>query len=143
MIDVRSDGLASIFIVGIFGAFFVSSVFAEPGDATRGEAVFQQCSVCHQVGADAGNGVGPRLTGVLNRKMGSLPDFAYGTGLKKAAQQGLAWDQEMVFNWLANPQAYIKNLVQDESVTTKMSVKLSDEQARRDVIAYIATFGDK
>lgn len=129
--------------VGLLASMFLTPLLAQEGDAKRGEVVFQQCSICHQVGPMAGNGIGPNLTGVLNRKMGSLPDFSYDTGLQKAAQAGMNWDEEKVFNWLADPQTYIKRVVSDDSVTSKMTVKVSDEQARRDVIAYISTFGKK
>ena len=128
---------------GLLVLTFSTPLLAQDGDAKRGEVVFQQCSICHQVGPMSGNGVGPNLTGVLNRKIGSIPDYSYGTGLQKAAQAGLSWDEEKVFNWLADPQTYIKRIVNDDSVTSKMPVKFSDEQARWDVIAYIATFGEK
>ncbi|MCP1496930.1 cytochrome c [Pseudomonas migulae] len=128
---------------GLLVSTFMTPLLAQEGDAKRGEVVFQQCSICHQVGPMSSNGIGPNLTGVLNRKMGSLPDYSYGTGLQKAAQAEMKWDQDKVFNWLADPQTYIKGVVNDDSVTTKMTVKVSDERARRDVIAYIATFGEK
>ncbi|AMB88110.1 cytochrome c, class I [Pseudomonas agarici] len=131
------------FLAGLLALAFVTPLFAEEGDAKRGEAVFQQCSVCHQVGPTAANGIGPNLTGVVNRKMGSLSDFSYDTGLQKAAQAGMSWDKDKIFKWLADPQGYIRGVVHDDSVTTKMTIKVSDEQARRDVIAYIATFSGK
>lgn len=135
----------------IFASAFISlltivltpSAVAEEGDPTRGETVFQQCSICHQIGPGATNGIGPNLTGVLNRKMGSVAGFSYDTGLSKASMAGLSWDKDKVFNWLGDPQRYIRSVVKDESVTTKMTVKVSDEQARRDVISYIETFIEK
>lgn len=142
--NIKSTACSSaIALTGLFALVFVTPLLAEEGDSKRGEIVFQQCSICHQVGPMAANGVGPNLTGVLNRKMGSLTDFSYGTGLQKAAVAGVSWDKEKIFNWLLDPQSYIRSIVHDESVTTKMTVKISDEQARRDVIAYIATFSSK
>lgn len=138
---VISSNCSVSVLIGLMTLVFVESVFAQEGDPKRGEIVFQQCSICHQVGPTATNGIGPNLTGVLNRKMGSVADFSYDTGLQKASMAGINWDKEKIFSWLGNPQSYIRSVVQDESVTTRMSVKLSDEQARRDVIAYIATFG--
>ncbi|SEK29911.1 cytochrome c [Pseudomonas agarici] len=55
----------------------------------------------------------------------------------------MSWDKDKIFKWLADPQGYIRGVVHDDSVTTKMTIKVSDEQARRDVIAYIATFSGK
>ncbi len=131
-------------LAGLLTFAFVTPLFAEEGNAERGEAVFQQqCSICHQVGPTAANGIGPNLTGVVSRKMGSFPDFSYDTGLQKAALAGMSWDKDKIFKWLADPQSYIRGVVHDDSVTTKMSIKVSDEQVRRDVIAYIATFSGK
>lgn len=127
-------------LIGLMALISAESAFAQEGDPKRGEIVFQQCSICHQVGPTATNGIGPNLTGVLSRKMGSVADFSYDTGLQKASMAGISWDKEKIFSWLRDPQSYIKSVVSDESVTTKMTVKVSDEQARRDVIAYIATF---
>lgn len=127
-------------LIGLMTLVSVKSAFAQDGDPKRGEAVFQQCSICHQIGPVATNGIGPNLTDVLNRKMGSVTNFSYGTGLQKASTAGISWNKDKIFSWLGDPQGYIRNVVHDESVTTKMTVKVSDEQARRDVIAYIATF---
>ncbi|WP_417663424.1 c-type cytochrome [Pseudomonas sp.] len=134
---------SSSVLAGLLALVFASPLLAEDGDSTRGKIVFQQCSICHQIGPMASNGIGPNLTGVLNRKMGSFTDFSYGTGLEKAAQAGMSWNKEKVFNWLADPQGYIRSVVNDESVTTKMTVKISDERARRDVIEYISTFSNE
>lgn len=140
---VISSNYSFSVLIGLMTLVSVESAFAQEGDPKHGEMVFQQCSVCHQVGPGATNGIGPNLTGVVNRKMGSVVDYSYDTGLQKASMTGISWDEEKIFSWLGDPQSYIRNVVQDESVTTRMTVKVSDEQARRDVIAYIATFGKK
>ncbi|MGY2337742.1 c-type cytochrome [Pseudomonas sp. SDO5532_S415] len=129
----------SVFI-GLITLVSVKTALAQEGDPKRGEAVFQQCSICHQIGPDATNGIGPMLTNVLNRKMGSVKDYSYDTGLQKASMAGVSWDKDKIFSWLGDPQGYIKSVAHDETATTRMTVKVSDEQARRDVIAYIATF---
>lgn len=130
-------------LIGLLTLVSIKSAVAQEGDPKRGEAVFQQCSICHQVGPAATNGIGPSLTGVLGRKMGSVADFSYDTGLQKASAAGITWDKDKIFSWLGDPQHYIRSAVKDESVTTRMTVKVSDEQARRDVIAYIETFSKK
>ena len=140
---IMSINYSATMLAGLLALAFVTPSFASEGDSKRGETVFQQCSICHQIGPMATNGIGPNLTGVLNRKMGSLTDFSYDTGLQKAGQAGMSWDKDKVFNWLADPQGYIRSVVHDDSVTTKMTVKISDEQARRDVIEYISTFSNK
>lgn len=141
---MRTSSKCSVsLLVGLLTLVSIKSAVAQDGDPKRGETVFQQCSICHQIGPTATNGIGPNLTGVLTRKMGSVADFSYDTGLQKASAAGLVWDKDKVFSWLGDPQHYIRSEVKDVSVTTKMTVKVSDEQARRDVIAYIETFSKK
>jgi cytochrome c2 len=46
------------------------------GDAQRGAQVFIQCKVCHSLEAGK-NMVGPSLHGLIGRKAGSAPGYAY------------------------------------------------------------------
>lgn len=113
---------------------------AQQGDPVRGERIFKQCALCHQIGDGAKHSVGPNLTGVLGRQMGAADGFSYGTGLQAADAAGHQWDADKIFGWLGNPQGWIRDFVGDDSVRAKMTFKLGDEQARRDVIAYLSTF---
>ena len=59
---------------------------ASAQDAAAGEKVFGVCKTCHQIGETAKNAVGPVLNGLIGRKAGSVPGFAY-----TAAKQGLGY----------------------------------------------------
>ena len=49
-----------------------SGAFAQSGDATRGERLFnQQCKACHTVEKDGRNGIGPNLHGMFGSKAGA------------------------------------------------------------------------
>lgn len=94
------------------------------GDATRGAQVYEDnCTGCHSLDA---NRVGPAHRGVIGRKAGSAPGFAYSPALKKAR---FTWDAARLDKWLTNPQGYVPG--------AKMGFRLSDAQKRADVIAYL------
>jgi cytochrome c len=93
------------------------------GDALRGKALYQACSACHSLDD---NDIGPKHRGVLGRRAGSVPDYAYSPALKAS---GLTWDPANLDRWLSNPQALVPG--------TKMYFLLANPQSRADVIAYL------
>ncbi|MEF9930486.1 MAG: c-type cytochrome, partial [Massilia sp.] len=56
-----------------------------------GRRLFARCTNCHEVGAGARNGFGPQLNGIVGRKAGSAPAYAYSPALKKA---GFVWNEQ-------------------------------------------------
>ncbi len=103
---------------------------ADPGNAEAGEDVFKKCRACHEIGADAKNKVGPILTGVVGRKVGTVEGFAYSDSNKEFGAKGAVWSEEELFKYLENPAAYMPK--------NKMAFAgLKDEQDRLDVIAYL------
>ena len=96
---------------------------APAGDPARGEQIYQACTDCHSLDE---NDVGPRHRGVFGRKAGSLPDYGYSDGLKKA---NIVWTEETLDAWLTNPQALVPG--------AKMFFHLDSAQDRADVIEYL------
>jgi cytochrome c len=99
-------------------------------DAKAGEAVFQKCSMCHNVGEGARNKVGPVLNGVVGRPAGSFEGFNYSEAMKAS---GLTWDEATLTTFLKGPRALVPG--------TKMTfggLKTDPEVA--DVIAYLKQF---
>ncbi len=118
---------------------------ATPGlsqDATAGEAVFNKCKACHQIGADAKNGVGPRLAGVIGRPAGSVDGYKYSKDLAAAGEKGLVWTEELVADFVTDPNGFLQAYLDDPKIKSKMSFKLSDEKQRQDVAAYLAKTTD-
>jgi cytochrome c len=136
--------IVTIMALAVAGS--LSSGAAVAQDAAKGEAVFKQCMTCHRIGPDAKNLVGPVLTGVIGRKTGTAPGFAYSPLNKAAGEAGLVWTQEKIVEYLPDPNAFLKKYLTDKGQAdkavgvTKMTFKLADEQQRKDVAAYIATF---
>lgn len=117
---------------------------AQSGDPVKGEQVFKKCMTCHRVGDGAKNMVGPILTGVIGRKSGIVEGYSYSTLNKKAGESGLVWTEALIFEYLADPNAFLKKFLEGKGIkeasSTKMVLKLPSETERRDVIAYIAKF---
>ena len=118
-------------------------------DAAKGEQVFKQCMTCHRIGPDAKNLIGPVLTGVIGRQSGMAPGFTYSALNKAAGENGLVWSDDLIMQYLPDPNAFLKKFLTDKGKpelatgSTKMAFKLADEQQRKDVIAYINQFSDK
>ena len=103
------------------------------GDPQQGQHDFMVCSACHQVGPNAKNGVGPVLNGIVGRKAGSYPGYAYSPANKNS---GLTWSAAELQAYLANPQKVVRG--------TKMPFAgLHDKQKVDNIIAYLAQFNEK
>ncbi len=117
----------------MFTAFATAALAQDAGDPAAGEKVFQKCKVCHQIGDNAKNMVGPVLTGVVGRKAGTYPGYSYSDANKNS---GITWDEATLDTYLTNPKAKVPG--------TKMIFPgLPDEKDRKNVIAYLKTFPAK
>jgi cytochrome c len=94
------------------------------GNADRGKDLYQNCTSCHSIDE---NDIGPKHRGVVGRKAGTVPDYAYSPALKAS---GIVWDATSLDRWLTNPSALVPG--------TKMFFQLKDPQDRADLIAYLA-----
>ena len=111
----------------LLGALAATPALAD-GEVAAGKNVFKQCAVCHSI-EPGKKKIGPSLFGVVGRKAGSESYFDYSKAMKSFDH---VWDEETLFTYLANPKAMVPG--------TKMTFQgLKDEQARRNVIAYLAT----
>ena len=82
-----------------------AAVVAESNSDNGGlELAFNgHCRECHEF--DKGdNRLGPTLYGVVGRKAGTVPGFAYSDSLKSS---GITWDEKMLDQFIANPDALI------------------------------------
>ena len=69
-----------------------------------GRRLFARCSNCHEVGAGARNGFGPQLNGIVGRKAGSAPAYAYSPALKKA---GFVWNEQNLVAFIRDSEKVV------------------------------------
>ena len=101
------------------------------GDAQSGQMIFTTtCAICHKVGPDAANALGPVLNGVVGRKAGSYPNYNYSQANLKS---GLTWDEATLTKYLHSPMAVVPD-------TSMIFAGFADDQQVADVIAYLKTF---
>jgi cytochrome c len=99
-------------------------------DVTAGQAVSTKCASCHTFTNGGANGTGPNNWGVVGRKPGSHPGFAYSAAMTDFGSKTPAWDYDHLYMFLANPGAYIAG--------TKMSfVGLKKPEDRINLIAWL------
>ncbi|MGO8907900.1 MAG: c-type cytochrome [Bradyrhizobium sp.] len=103
---------------------------ASAQDAAAGEKVFATCKLCHQIGENAKNAVGPVLNGVIGRKAGSVPGYSYSDANKNS---GITWDEATFREYIKDPKAKVPG--------TKMAYAgLKDEQKINDLVAFLKQF---
>jgi cytochrome c len=80
--------MRAVVFVALFAVAGAAEVRAQ--DAAAGEKVFGVCKMCHQIGDNAKNAVGPVLNGVIGRKAGSAAGYSYSDANKNS---GISWDE--------------------------------------------------
>lgn len=98
------------------------------GDAARGEQVYARCLACHALAYDR---VGPRHCGVIGRRAGTVPGFAYSAAMR---QSGIVWSAKTLDRFLADPPGVVPG-------TTMTYAGVPDARDRADLIAYLGRAG--
>ena len=119
----------SIIAIAFYCAAVATPAVAQ--DAAAGEKVFAVCKICHQIGETAKNSVGPQLNGVIGRKAGTVPGYAYSPANRDS---GLTWNEATFTEYIQDPQAKVPG--------TKMVFPgVKDPKQVKDLIAYLKQFG--
>ncbi len=117
-------------ILATWATAVASAALSAEGDAERGEALFQQCAACHQIGAGAVDRSGPALNGIVGKPAAAIDGFRYSTALRRLAEDGLVWNTETLDAFLADPRGYVRG--------TRMSFRgITEAQDRADLIAFL------
>lgn len=119
------------FLVGTIGLVAADAGHAAiTGDANRGEKIYEgSCTGCHSLDQ---NRIGPAHRGVIGRKFGLAPKFAYSPNVKNSK---LVLTFAVFDKWLTNPQGLIPG--------ARMGFRLADPQKRADVYEYLKREGAK
>ncbi|MEG0939418.1 c-type cytochrome [Comamonas sp.] len=107
---------------------FAETAHAAP-DKLPGEQVYARCAACHALAFDR---VGPHHCGLLGRRAGSVPGFAYSSAMKNS---GFIWDEKTLDRFLAQPMKTLPG-------TAMTYAGISDPKERSDLIAYLKQAND-
>jgi cytochrome c2 len=112
------------------GALLALTTPASAADAAHGKDLFRaQCGACHTAGeGDGDGGLGPALKGVVGRKVGGDPDYAYSQALADSKDK---WTADNLSTFLADPQKVMPG--------TAMPIRVGSAEDRADIAAYLAT----
>lgn len=118
-------------------------------EAAYGLDNFKQCATCHVVQDDEGEVIagrnaktGPNLYCVVGRTAGSVEGFRYGKDLVVAGENGLDWTTEALAEYLLDPRAYLRAVLDDNKARSKMAFKVrkDGDLTPEDVAARMAAF---
>ena len=104
----------------VIPAFAAAPAFALPGE----DAFNDVCSSCHTV--DPPSITAPALKGVVGRKIASLSDFQYSSGLKA---KGGTWTEAALNAFIADPKTFAPG--------TTMTAGAPDPTQRQAIIDYL------
>jgi len=102
-------------------------------DVAAGKTISTKCEQCHDLSKGGPNKIGPNLFGVVDRPRASHEGFAYSDGMK--ARSAEKWTYE-------NLNAFIKDPKTATPKTKMAFAGVKKDQARADIIAYLATLSD-
>lgn len=106
----------------------VAPVFAQDGDAARGQRLFnQQCRACHTVAQGGANSVGPNLHGLFGRKAGTLEGFSFSEAMTKS---GIVWDEATLADYNRDPKGKVPG-------TKMVFAGLKQAAQLADLVAYL------
>jgi cytochrome c len=125
---MRRRYLAIVLVLAAAGlAFAIAPARSAKPDSGRGQKVFGACAACHSLEPDRSM-TGPSLSGVWNRKAGSLASFPrYSSALKSS---GVVWDAKTLDEWIKDPQ----HLVPGNDMTFD---GMKNDQQRADLLAFL------
>lgn len=110
------------------GAAATAGGAAAAPDVLRGEQIYVRCMACHALARDR---VGPRHCGLLGRRAGSVPGFAYSPAMKDSK---LVWDEKTLDLFLKSPTKLVPG-------TFMTYDGVPEPQERQDLIAYLKKAG--
>lgn len=101
-------------------------------DAPVGKVAFgANCAACHSV-ATGGTGIGPSLAGVVGRKAGTLPGYAYSSAMSSSK---IIWTPENIDKHLKTP----KEVIPGNRMGNLFPQGVQDIQQRKDIVTYLKT----
>ena len=99
-------------------------------------AILSQCRMCHElVAGRPDRPTGPNISQIYGAKAMSEPAFSYSPAIKMAAEKGLVWTEENLFEYLADQHGFLAKFNGEELPNKMLIQTLKDEDRRKAVIA--------
>jgi cytochrome c len=95
-----------------------------------GKRVSAKCASCHTFEQGGSNKTGPNLWGVVNGPFAHKEDFSYSPAFQESHEQGRKWTDELLFQYLENPQKF-------EPGNKMQFAGLKKPEERANIIAYL------
>lgn len=111
---------------------FALGLPAQAADDDAELAFNDHCRECHSF-LKGENRLGPSLYGVVGRKAGTEPGFAYSQSLKSS---GITWNAKTLDKWIADPDALIPGNAMSPPYTG-----VADPKTRKKIITFLKTLG--
>ncbi|WP_374307516.1 cytochrome c family protein [Dongia sp.] len=99
-----------------------------------------QCKTCHALEpGKPSRATGPSLHGIPGQAAMHSADFkGYSEAMKAAQAKGLTWSDENIFNYLADPKAFLNGL-NGQPLKNAMMFQMKDETKRKAAIEGLKT----
>ncbi len=117
LLVLASTGLLAVGLVG-------AGVGSPPPEIAAGREIYERCGACHSLERDR---VGPRHCGLLGRRAGSVPGFAYSEAMRGS---GIVWDLRTLDAFLADPLGTVPG-------TFMTYAGIQDPEERAQLLAYL------
>jgi cytochrome c len=125
---VRTPGAGLLAAMVAAVAMLSPSQAGAAGDARKGAVIYERCAACHAIAYDR---TGPRHCGLIGRRAGSVPGFAYSPAMKNS---GIVWTAKSLDRFIADPTHVVPG--------TAMGYDgVKDAKERADLIAYLVAEG--
>jgi cytochrome c len=109
-------------------ALAASQAFAQSGDASRGQRLFnQQCRACHTLEQGGASAAGPNLHGLFGRKAGTAGGYQSSEAMTKSA---IVWDEATLADYLRDPKGKVPG-------TTMVYAGMKQAGQLADLVAYL------
>jgi len=88
-------------LAGALALFSALPAIASAQDAAQGRTVFQtNCAMCHQAVNNGRSIIGPNLFGIVGRRAGSAPGFAYSAAMQHSS---ITWTSAQLLAYVQAP----------------------------------------